>query len=97
MNATIVGAIQNKEVLSLVYDGISREVEPHTYGVNSRGNEVLRCYQVSGGHTSERSTEWDLLKVSKIVALAKTGARFAAPRPGYKRGDRGMVTIYQEL
>jgi hypothetical protein len=97
MNATIVNAIKNRERLSLVYDGIRREVEPHAYGVSSKGNEILRCFQVSGGHNSERAHDWNLLTVSKITGLATTGVNFAGPRPDYRRGDKAMVRIYQEL
>jgi hypothetical protein len=97
MNATIANAIRNQECLSLTYDGIPREVEPHAYGISSKGNELLRCYQVSGGHNSEIPHEWELLTVSKISALANTGVRFSGPRPDYRRGDKAMATIYQEL
>src|SRR5664279_3427099 len=72
MNNTIITAIKNQEVLSLTYDGISREVEPHAYGFSNKGNELLRCYQISGGHHAERPHEWELLTVSKISALANT-------------------------
>jgi hypothetical protein len=97
MNDTIINAIQHLEILSLTYDGIPREVEPHAYGISNKGNELLRCYQISGGHSSERPHEWELLTVSKISALANTGTRFSGPRPDYKRGDKAMATIYQEL
>jgi hypothetical protein len=97
MNNTIINAIKQQNVLSLTYDGIPREVEPHAYGVSKKGNELLRCYQISGAHSSERPHDWELLTVSKITALANTGATFANPRPDYKRGDKAMATIYQEL
>lgn len=97
MNDTIITAIRRQEVLSLTYDGIPREVEPHAYGISNKGNELLCCYQVSGGHNAERPHEWELLAVSKISALATTGTRFSGPRPDYKRGDKAMATIYQEL
>jgi hypothetical protein len=97
MNGTIITAIKQQHILSLTYDGIPREVEPHAYGVSKKGNELLRCYQVSGGHKSARPNDWDLLSVSRIEALANTGATFSGPRPDYKRGDKAMATIYQEL
>jgi len=97
MHNTIAGAIENHEILSLIYDGILREVEPHAYGVSAKGNELMRCYQVRGGHNSDRPHEWELLSVSKIHQLTKTGERFSDPRPDYKRGDRAMATIFQQL
>ena len=97
MNNIIITAIKQKNVLSLTYEGIPREVEPHAYGVSKSGNELLRCYQVSGRHNSERAHDWELLSVAQIAGLVNTGAIFAGPRPDYKRGDKAMALIYQEL
>ena len=97
MNETIIDAIKQTKVLSLVYDGITRQVEPHAYGVSKKGNELLRCFQIAGGHNTERPHDWELLTVEKITALANTGVAFAGPRPDYKKGDKAMATIYLEL
>jgi hypothetical protein len=97
MNHTIINAIQQKKLLSLSYDGITRTVEPHAYGVSSKGNELLRCYQVKGDHNSDKPHVWDLLTVSKIIALTDTGEHFAGARPDYKRDDKAMQTIYAQL
>ena len=97
MRNTIIGAIHQKKLLSLSYDGITRTVEPHAYGVSSKGNELLRCYQVRGGHNSEKPHTWDLLTVSKIIALTDTGENFASARPDYKQNDKAMQTIYAQL
>ena len=69
MNHSIINAIQQKKLISLSYDGITRTVEPHAYGVSSKGNELLRCFQVKGDHNSDKPHVWDLLTVSKIIAL----------------------------
>ena len=92
----IIYAIQNRQVLSLVYDGINRVVEPHAVGESKAGNNVLRCYQMQGGHVTP-GHEWDLLLLDKIANLRTVGTTFTAPRPGYKKGDKGMIQIYAEL
>lgn len=98
MNQMLVGAINGRKVLSLTYDGLSRIVEPHTYGVSANGSELLRCYQISGMHRNPSGPhDWNLLTVSKIGSLAETGATFSTARPGYRRGDRAMARIYAEL
>jgi len=97
MNQTIINAILQKKLLSLSYDGITRTVEPHAFGVSSKGNELLRCYQVKGDHNSEKPHAWDLLTVSKIGALSDTGENFASARPDYKQNDKAMQTIYAQL
>lgn len=42
MVLTIIDAVQNKRVLSFVYDGLARTVEPHAVGRSTAGNDVLR-------------------------------------------------------
>lgn len=89
-------AVQNREVLAFTYSGLVRIVEPHAVGISRAGNPVLRCYQVQGGHVTP-GHEWDFCEVSQIIGLQATGEIFAGPRPGYRRGDRHMVTIFAEL
>jgi hypothetical protein len=97
MNRIIVDAIHNKEQLSLSYLGYRRIVEPHAYGCTIKGNEVLRCYQVQGGHTSDIPHNWELLSVSQIFGLSQTGEHFEHARPEYKRDDKAMSAIYAQL
>lgn len=94
----IVSAIRNRHVLTFVYDGIQRTGEPHAIGVSKIGNDVMRCYQTHGEHISP-GQEWELFELSKISKLTDTGTSFAGARPGYKKGDKGMLRayIYAEL
>ena len=96
MNSTICNAIINHEYLTFTYDGYSRKVQPAAYGVSRAGNDVLRCYQTAGGHVTP-GHEWDLCLISKISFLSSTGEYFDSVPPGYKKGDKGMSTIYCEL
>lgn len=92
----IVDAIRNLQTLTVTYDGLVRVVEPHAVGKAHTGNHSLRCYQTAGGHIKP-GHDWDLMLVSKMRDLAKTGGTFAGPRPGYKKGDSAMAEIYAEL
>ncbi|MCT8338573.1 WYL domain-containing protein [Flavobacteriaceae bacterium TK19130] len=96
MNTEIKDAIRNQNLIEFNYDGGSRTVEPHCYGITTAGNEGLRAYQVDGYSSSGRMgwKMFDLGKASSINVLAET---FESPRPGYKKGDRGMDHIYQEV
>ena len=58
--------------------------------------DLLRCYQIVGGHRSEKPHSWELLKIEKISGLS-LGSPFSGPRPEYKRGDKAMSTIYAQL
>ena len=92
----IIAAINNRQVLTFTYNGLARVVEPHAVGVSTAGNEVLRCFQTSGGHIIA-GHEWDFCKLSDIRGLAANGHVFVGERPGYRRGDRNMTKIYAQL
>ena len=92
----IIKAIQNRKLLALTYNGITRTVEPHTVGVSTRGNDVLSCFQIQGGHIKP-GHEWDLLTISKITNLNVLEDSFSGTRKGYRRSDSRMTTIYAEL
>jgi hypothetical protein len=97
MNQTIRNAIHDRCVLSFTYDGCFRTVEPHAYGVTPAGHEVIRCYQTGGTSHSGKLPAWRLMKVAQMTFLVVTEQHFVGERPGYKRGDKHMSTIYCEL
>ncbi len=96
MLQTIINAIHNRDYLAFTYSGYSRVVQPAAVGISSAGNDVLRCYQTAGGHVTP-GHEWDLCDISKISNLRVTGEHFVGEPPHYRKGDRGMTTIYAEL
>ena len=96
MNQTISEAIQKKQVLELRYHGFSRMVEPHAHGRDNSGDEVLRCYQISGGSESEERVGWKLLKMREVFSLHITTDSFT-PRPGYRRNDKAMEYVFCQL
>lgn len=89
-------AIRKRALTKLSYDGYHRLVEPYAYGMSTAHNEVLRCYQVSGGSASGESPGWKLLRVDRIGYLQPLNETFA-PRSDYARGDKGMATIHCEV
>jgi len=96
VNSKIVESINAKQQLELRYSGYSRLVEPHAYGRDKDGDEILRCYQVSGGSVSGERAGWKLLKVADIFALHILPQHFVQ-RPEYRRGDKSMERIYAQL
>jgi len=97
MNQTICDAIHNRCVLKFIYDGHPRIVEPHAYGLSRARNEVIRCYQTGGTSHSGRVPIWRLMGVAQIESLTVTEEHFEGERDGYKKGDKGMSTIFCEL
>lgn len=97
MHNAIIEAIRERRVVSFVYRGSPREVEPHTYGINTAGHEALSCFQVSGASRSGTARDWKTLLISEMVALAKTGQAFPGPRPEYVRDSKTFRQIYAQL
>lgn len=96
MNKTIEEAIQTRQLLELRYHGFSRIVEPHAYGRDKNGDEVLRCFQISGGSESGERTGWKLLKISEVFSLHNTTRNFI-PRPEYRRNDKVIDYMFCQL
>lgn len=90
-------AISKMKRIEFYYDGGLRVVEPHCLGVTTAGNPALRGYQVSGYSVSGKVPDWHLFVLSKISNLSILNDSFYSPRPGYRRGDRGMDSIVAEL
>jgi hypothetical protein len=96
MNQLITDAINTLQVLKFTYSGIDRVVEPHAIGISRTGKVLLRCFQTLGGHVKP-GHEWDLCELSKISNLRVSGDYFQGPRPGYRKGDSHMVSIFVQL
>ena len=87
---TVVHAIKNGEVLSILYGGGLRLVEPFTFGRLKSGKLMLRVYQISGFSRSGEPTGWKLLAFAEIISGVPTGSTFSGPRPGYNPNDSVM-------
>lgn len=90
-------AIQNKQLLSFVYDGYPRVVEPHTYGLDKKGHPAIRAYQVRGGSESGEYVGWKIFHANEIQNLSVLQEHFAHVRSGYKRNDSFFNSIYAQL
>jgi len=96
MKAEICEAIAKRHLLELRYHGYSRTVEPHAYGRDKSGDEVLRCYQINGGSESGERVGWKLLKVADVFAIQTLKQSFSQ-RSEYKRNDKAMDYIFSQL
>lgn len=96
MNSTIIDAIRERKCVELRYSGYSRNVEPHAYGRDKDGDEILLCYQAAGGSVSGERTGWKLLKVRDIFSFHSQSSGFT-PRSDYRKGDKSMRQIFAEL
>jgi hypothetical protein len=93
----ICQAINDLHLISFDYDNHPRVVEPHTYGMDTRGHEAVRAYQVRGWSKSSQLPEWRVFHRDKMYGVSMLQETFAGPRDGYRRGDPFFDTIYCEL
>ncbi|MBK8945395.1 MAG: hypothetical protein IPM32_09015 [Ignavibacteriae bacterium] len=96
MNSLICDAIRNKKLLQYYYNGGTRVVEPHCHGVTTAANEGLRAFQVSG-YSESGKLGWKMFDLGNANNITKLDETFDGPRPGYRKGDKGMSHIYSEL
>ena len=96
-NSLLAQAVTDRRLVELRYHGFSRTVEPHAYGVDNKGVEKLRFWQVSGGSESGESAGWKLLNVGDIGSSTLSEDAFQGARPRYKRDDPAMLHIYAQL
>lgn len=94
MNQEICQAIEDKKIVTFSYDGGSRTIEPHCYGISKAGNELLRAYQTGGYSKSGKSVDWKLFSVNKISNLEVSTDTFDGTRPQYNPNDKAMAQIY---
>ena len=91
---TIRLAIQNKKVISFVYNDERRLVEPFCCGLNNKLNQVLRGYQVDGYSQSLEKKPWRLYLLDKIYNLEIIDKYFDGDRSGYNPNDSNIIKIF---
>jgi hypothetical protein len=94
---SIVSAIRNRRLLTFRYGGRSRVVEPHVYGLSSRGHPALSAYQLRGGSVSGEHHGWKMFLVHDMVDIQVLPDRSFAPRDDYNPEDPSFTSIYAQV
>jgi len=97
MITRVCEAIEQRKIIEFQYDNRFRVVEPYCVGESSRGNVVLRAYQIEGESSSGNPIGWKLFDLSKLSNLTITSRKFSLIQPDYNPNDRGMVKIICNL
>ncbi len=88
-------AIASRSVITFMYKGQPRIVEPFTLGRHKdTGNLVLRAFWIGGYSESQKTPHWRLYTVNKMYNIQITERPAAAHRIGYNSDDSHMITIY---
>lgn len=97
MYLTIFQAIEHCRLLHFYYEGYFRVVEPHVYGSDAAGRDVLYGYQIAGADALGRHTGWKSYLVLDMNSLLGLDAHFVGPRAGYKPKIHAWQRVYVEI
>ena len=88
-----IAALRQQNRLQLSYGGHRRTVEVHAIGNSKVGKTLIRVWQTEGDSRGAKSSGWKLLHLDEATNLTLTEEVSAAPRVGFKSGDRAMAVI----
>ena len=71
-----VQAVNQRLILSFTYDGLSRLVQPATYGITSTGKASLRCCLIAGASRRNSIPCWELYTIAKMQNVTSTSDMF---------------------
>jgi hypothetical protein len=93
----LCGAIARRSLVMFEYADLIRVVEPHRFGVNSAGHEMMSGWLRAGYSRSDPAGGWRNYLLADVSALQVLDAPFAGTRPGYAAHDLRMREVFCEL
>ncbi|MFL5619703.1 MAG: hypothetical protein ACJ79A_15075 [Gemmatimonadaceae bacterium] len=93
----LCAAIRRRSLVMFEYGDLIRVVEPHRFGINSAGHEMLSGWLRAGYSRSDPAGGWRNYLLGDVSALQVLDAPFAGTRPGYAAHDPRMREVYCEL
>jgi hypothetical protein len=93
LNSIICEGINRRCKIQFKYEGETRVVEPFFYGINTKGNEVLRAFQTDGYSQSANPFGWRIYNVAKISAITLLNDSFDGCRSDYNKNDKQIPTL----
>ncbi len=94
MNRTICDAIKRRCLIRFEYSGLTRTVEPHSHGFNTKRKEVLRGFQVAGDSTSGEAIGWKFFVVANISHLILLPTEFRVNSEGHAAATKELIIIH---
>lgn len=93
----LCAAIARRSLVMFEYGDLIRVVEPHRFGINSAGHEMLSGWLRAGYSRSDPAGGWRNYLLTDVSALQVLDAPFAGTRPGYAAHDPRMREVCCEL
>ena len=92
-----IDALRTGRCLAFRYDGLPRVVEVHTVGVTHAKRPAMTTFQIGGQSESTAIPDWKTFCFDECFGVTITDSKSAAPRPGYKPGNKRFATIDAQL
>jgi hypothetical protein len=90
----LVRAILARQVVTFLYRGLPRMVEPHMLGLHEAGEPLLVGYQISGGSGAGELPGWRMFLTSEIDRVEVSDREFPGARPDFDPAAHAMVEIF---
>lgn len=84
---TLCQYIQEKWLLSVLYNGKERIVEPYLLFETKKGNRVLHSWQTEGEYDDTPPPDWCNMSLSGISRVVPLNDHFDKPHPDYNPGS----------
>jgi hypothetical protein len=94
MRLQICEAIKRKRLLMFGYGDFVRVVEPHLFGLNSAGHEMLSAWLRPGLSRTDPEGGWRNYLTSEITNLQMLDETFAGQREGFNAQDPRMREVF---
>jgi hypothetical protein len=84
-------------------EGNRRVVEPHAYGISPENELALVCWRSASRPDATETglliepDGWELVRLDEMRELRILDGSFETPRPGYRRGDTRLRSIFAQL
>lgn len=97
MYLLIFESIEHRHLLQFTYEGFFRIIEPHMYGSDATGKDLLCGFQIAGTDGLGKRNGWHKFEVSKISDLACLPTKFPGPRHPYRLASKTFKRIYCQV
>jgi hypothetical protein len=94
MYLLIFESIERAHLMQFMYEGVFRIIEPHMYGSDASGMDLLCGFQIAGTDGLGKNNGWHKFEVSKISDLQRLPTRYPGPRHPYRLASKTFKRIY---
>lgn len=90
-------AIEERRLIQIHYGRYYRVIEPYLFGSDTRGEDVLRGYQVAGYDGLQCDIGWKWFNTCQISNVVILSAQFERDRTGAPMPQGAMQRIYCQV